>query len=69
MVLLVVGALALLGFAGYYLFRALFVGAGVSLVVRLALPAMLLGLAVLVAAVVRDRLRDGRREHFEGVEH
>ena len=67
-VLIVGSILALLGYAAYFLFRALFLAAGVSLIIRLALPAVFVGFVLLVVAVVRDRLRERRREHFEGVE-
>ena len=68
-VLIVGSILALVSYAAYYLIRALFLASGISLVLNLALPAVLLGFALLVAAVVRDRLREHRGEHFEGVEH
>ena len=67
-VLIVGSILALLGYAAYYLVQAFF-ASGVSLVLRLALPAALLGLTLLVVAVVRDRMREHKGEHFEGVDH
>ena len=68
-ILIAGSGLALLGYAAYFLFQAFFVATGVSLIIRLAVPAALVGLALLVLAVIRDRLRESHREHFQEVEH
>ena len=65
-VLMVGGLAALVGYAVYLLFRALFLE-DVSLIVQIAVPAALVGLALLMIAVVRDRLRKRRGEQFKEV--
>jgi hypothetical protein len=66
--LILASVLALLGYGAYSVFRLL-LAEGVALIVWLAVPTALGGVALLVLAVVRDRLRERRREHFEEVGH
>ena len=68
-VLLVLGGGALAGYALYHLFRVVYTARDVPLIVQVATPVALVGLVLLVVAVVRDRVRARRREHFEEMEH
>jgi len=68
-VLLVLGGGALVVYALYLLFQALYTEPDVPLVIQVATPVALVGLVLLVVAVVRDRIRANRRERFEEVEN
>jgi len=67
-VLLVLGAGALVGYVLYTVLRLLYTSENVPLVVQVAVPAVLLGLVLVVAAVIRDRIRARRREDLQEVE-
>ena len=67
-VLLVLGAGALVGYVLYTVLRLLYTTENVPLVVQVAVPAVLLGLVLVVAAVIRDRIRARRREDLQEVE-
>lgn len=62
-VLLGAGAAALAGFWAYYVIGAVLASA--PLVVRLGLAAVFVGVAFLLASVIRDRIRERKSEHFE----
>ena len=62
-VLLGAGAAALVGFGAYYLAGAALMAA--PLIVRLGMAAVVVGIAFLLASVIRDRLRERKTEHFE----
>ena len=62
-VLLGAGAAALAGFWAYYVIGAVLASA--PLLVRLGLAAVFVGLAFLLASVIRDRIRERKSEHFE----
>lgn len=66
---LVVGGLAVAGVYWLWLVaRAFFRSHEVPLVLKVALPAIGAGLLLLLAAVVRERVRAARKEHFKEVE-
>ena len=67
--LLVVGVGALVGYWLYILFVALYIAGDVPLLVRIAIPMVLLGLVVLVAALAWDRLRARAHEHLKEIEY
>ena len=62
-VLLGAGAAALAGFWAYYVIGAVLASA--PLLVRLGLAAVFVGVAFLLASVIRDRIRERKSEHFE----
>ncbi len=62
-VLLGAGAAALAGFWAYYVIGAVLASA--PLLVRLGLAAVFIGVAFLLASVIRDRIRERKSEHFE----
>ena len=62
-VLLGAGAAALAGFWAYYVIGAVLASA--PLLVRLGLAAVIVGVAFLLASVIRDRIRERKSEHFE----
>lgn len=63
-VLIGMGILALLGWAGYILFTS----SDLSLVVKIAAGALLLGLLILGGAVIRDRAAKARSDKYKEVE-
>ncbi len=68
--LLLVGITVLAGYAFFLILRALFSAwASVPIILQIGVPAVLAGLGLLMAAVVRDRLRERSRERFNGVKH
>ena len=68
--LLLVGIAVLGGYAFFLILRALFSAwASVPIILQVGVPAVLAGLGLLMAVVVRDRLREHRRESFNGVKH
>ena len=64
-----VGALALVGYGVYDFSRDFFGSHDVALVVKVAVPAVALGLLILLGVVLMDRLRDRKRERFEEVDY
>ena len=67
--LLAVGVGTLFGYVVYVLLRGLYTKPDAPLVLQVVVPVALVGLALLVAAVVRDRLRTLRGETFKEVEN
>ncbi len=68
--LLLVGIAVLGGYAFFLILRALFSAwASVPIILQIGVPTVLAGFGLLMAAVVRDRLREYRRERFNGVNH
>jgi len=67
LMLLGVGALTAYGF--YAIVLVLYIEPHVPFVFKLALPAVLLGVVLLIAVIFRDRLRARKQEQFEEVEH
>lgn len=66
--LLVIGLAGLIGAGVYYALVGLFGSADVPLVIRISIVAVAAGFVVLIAAVIRDRIRESRSERFEEVD-
>ncbi|MBI2873028.1 MAG: hypothetical protein HYY00_07575 [Chloroflexi bacterium] len=66
--LAIAGVGALAGYVLYYFLRLIYTARDVPLVIKAAVPVALLGVLLVLAALVRERLRSRRKEHFEGVE-
>ena len=66
--LLLVGLAGLLGVGVYYALEALFASNEIPLAIRLSVAAAVAGFLVLVASVIRDRIRENRNERFEEVD-
>ena len=66
--LLLIGLAGLLGVGVYYALEALFTSGEIPLAIRLSVAAAVAGFLVLVASVVRDRIRESRNERFEEVD-
>ena len=64
-VLIIGGALVLVGYGVYAILKALFQSDEVPLAISLAAAAIVLGFAILVIYVVLDRFRESRHERFE----
>ena len=68
--LLLIGIAILGGYALYLILRALFSAwASVPIVLQIGVPAVLAGFGLLMAVVVRDRLRENRQDRFNGVKN
>ena len=52
----------------YSLLSVIYNESDVPLVLRISIPVMVTGVAMLLIAVVRERLADRKRENFKGVE-
>ena len=60
--------LGLAGLLGYWVFTVLavvFADAEIPFFIRLSLSAVIVGFVVLMASVVRDRIRESKSERFE----
>ena len=68
-VLILIGFVALLGYAVYSLLVAIYSTEDIPLIIKLAVPILIGGLTVLIVSVVRDRLRDRRNEKFKEVKY
>jgi hypothetical protein len=67
-ILFTVGAALLVGYGGYLALMELFKDEDVSLVIKAGVLASLLGLAVLLGSVIRERLFLRKRERYDEVE-
>ncbi len=68
-VLIVAGVAALVGYGMYGALTAIVGDEEVPLLIRVALPAAAVGLVLVVAALVVDRLRRRKAETFEEVDY
>ena len=68
-ILVVAGALALLGYGLYYSTQEFFGSTDVPLLVQVAVPAVVVGVVVLLGTVLVERVRRRKRERFEEVEY
>ncbi len=68
-ILVLAGALVLLGYGVYYFSQEFFGAEDVPLAIQVALPAIVVGVVVLVVAVLLERLRGGKGEEFKGVKY
>ena len=66
--LLLLGLVGLLGVGVYYALRELFAADEVPFLIRLSIAAVIVGFVVLMASVVRDRIRESKSERFEEVD-
>ena len=56
-------------YASFHILRSLLFGLNAPLIVRLAILATVIGTAILLASVIRDRLKSSTDENFEKTEH
>lgn len=68
LILVGVGGATLVAYIGYYYVTLFLLNAVIPFPIRLALTAIPLGLLLVLASLVRERLRDKKREDFKGVE-
>ena len=66
--LLLLGLVGLLGVGVYYALAELFAADEVPFLIRLFIAAVIVGFVVLMASVVRDRIRESKSERFEEVD-
>ena len=64
----IVGAVVLAIYGGYYYVVDFLLDSTVSLIVRLGLTSIIVGGVLLVASLIRERIRDRSEESFRGVE-
>lgn len=67
--LTLIGAGALLAYGLYELFRQLYTEPDVPLLLKVATPLALTGIAMVIGAIVRERLQARRSEQFEEVDY
>ena len=67
--MILAGALVVLGYGVYYFSKAFFVADAIPLPIRVAVPAVVAGFLLVMGAVLLERLRSGKREKFEEVEY
>ena len=68
-ILLLVGGGGVVAYVFYLVFQGLYTSPDVHLVFKIGLPVALVGVALLLASVVRDRLKAKGEERFEEVLH
>lgn len=68
MVLLVIGAGILFVYVGYYCVVGFVLNPEIPLPIRGAITAVILGLLLVLASLIRERYRDMKQERFRGVE-
>ena len=66
--LLLIGLVGLLGYWVFTVLAVVFADAGIPFFIRLSLSAVIVGFVVLMASVVRDRIRESKSERFEEVD-
>ena len=70
-ILVIAGVAVMLGYPVYYVFKFLytetFISSSVPLPIRIAIPAVILGIILLFVAVGWDRYRKSKKERFEEV--
>ena len=67
--LFVIGISVLSAYWFYGIFSALYTEKDIPILIRVAVPVIILGLLLLITALGWDRLRAHKRENFEEVEH
>ena len=63
-ILMIAGLVVVLGYSIYYFV----IVSDIPLAIRVAVPAMLLGLILLLVSVVRERLEASKKETFKEIE-
>jgi predicted anti-sigma-YlaC factor YlaD len=67
-ILLSIGAMMILFFAGYHLLRGIIEDVGTPLVLKVGILAALAGLVILFVSVLRERIFVNRRERYKEIE-
>ena len=67
--IVVAGTLVLAGYGVYAFSREFFGSPDVPLAVQVAVPAMLVGVIILLGAALMDRLRHRKQEHFKEADY
>jgi hypothetical protein len=67
--LVIAGSLVLLGYAGYYSIDAFFSASDVPIAVKIAAPVAVLGVIMLAALVIKDRITEKSKEDFRKVDN
>ena len=67
-VLAILGAAALVLYAAYYFVVGFLLDPDISLIVRVAVTGIVVGGLLVIASLIRERMRDQRRESFREVE-
>ncbi len=67
-ILFAAGALVMTGYGVYAFGQEFFGDSDVPIAIQIALPAMVVGLVVLLAAVVKDRMKHRKDEYLKEVE-
>lgn len=62
--LVIAGSLVLLGYAGYYSIDAFFGAPDVPIAVKISVPVVVLGVVMLVAIVIKERMAAKSKEDF-----
>jgi hypothetical protein len=68
-VVFVAGVLVMTGYGVYEFGREFFGHSDVPIAIQIALPATVIGLAVLLAAVVKDRMKNRKDENLKEVKY
>lgn len=68
MVILGIGAMLLVGYVGYYYVTLFVLNPDIPLILRLAITAIPVGLLLVLLSLIRERVRDIRRETFKEVD-
>ncbi|MFH1559996.1 MAG: hypothetical protein ABID84_01090 [Chloroflexota bacterium] len=67
-ILVIAGVVVVTGYWLYYAFKALFSEPSIPLAIKVAIPAIIIGIILLLSAVGWERYRKGKEERFEEVE-
>ena len=65
---MVAGLAVVAGYWSYYFFKFLFTLAFIPMAIKVAIPAVLAGIVVLLIAVIRERCQAAKKESFKGIE-
>ena len=68
-ILLTAGAVALAAYGGYFFISELFADEEAPLAVKIAIPAVCAGVALLLVGVIIDRARARKDENLDGVKY
>ena len=68
-VVLLAGIVGLIAYGVYGLVVAMYGESGVPIVIKIAVPAVVVGLALVLIGTIRDRIRDRRGEDFKEVKY
>ena len=68
-VLIIVSGLVLAGYGGYFFAQEFFDSPDVPVAIKIAVPAMVVGIVILAAIAIADRWRSRKKETFTEVEY